>query len=99
MPGGWADSTRVLPPNWQAIRLAILERDGWRCVWESTSGRTCGAKATDVDHIVRGDDHSPGNLRSLCRWHHARKSSAEGNAARKRGTSRRTPERHPGLIG
>jgi hypothetical protein len=37
--------------------------------------------ATDVDHIVAGDDHEPSNLQALCRFHHARKSAREGASA------------------
>lgn len=92
MPGNWTGSNRAkrLPPNWQAIRRAVLERDGYRCV-------LCGSVATEVDHIQRGDDHDPHNLRSLCTPHHRAKSSKEGNTARWDGAKRK-PEQHPGLI-
>lgn len=77
----------------------MLKRDGHRCTALLEDGTRCPAKATDVDHIVRGDNHDLPNLRALCGWHHARKSSAEGNAARRRGPShRRPPEQHPGLL-
>lgn len=95
MSGGWSDSTRVLPPNWTAIRRGILERDGWRCTETMRDGTRCRDKATDVDHIARGDDHRPENLRALCRWHHARKSSREGNEAR---WKPKPKPLHPGLT-
>lgn len=100
MPGRWAGSTRraELPPDWDTvIRPRILARDGHRCTW-TTDYKRCREQASDVDH--RGDphDHSDANLRSLCGWHHDRKSSAEGNAARTRLTMRHPPERHPGLL-
>ena len=91
MPGSWKGSDRAkrLPPNWEALRRSVLERDGYRCV-------LCGAIAKDVDHIRRGDDHHPHNLQSLCRPHHKAKTAAEGNAARWAG-AKRTAEPHPGL--
>ena len=99
----WSGSTRrqKTPSNWARIRQQILERDGHRCTHVDQAGR-CGQPATDVDHIrpvSQGGTDSPANLRSLCRWHHNRKSSAEGNAARWRYRDRREPERHPGLLG
>lgn len=96
----WAGSTRraTLPPNWAAIRRIVLERDGHRCVELMRNGSRCRDKANQVDHIGDPDDHTPGNLRSLCQWHHDRKSSQQGNAARTRLTSRRPAERHPGLL-
>jgi len=99
MTGQWAGSTRrrTLPPNWPGIRAAIIRRDQGRCQWHTDSG-TCGKPATDVDHIRRGGGDHPSNLRSLCAPHHARKSSAEGNAARaeRKAQRQRTPEAHPG---
>lgn len=95
MAGGkWRDSTRrqQLPPGWAKLRQEILERDSWTCQWPG-----CGGRATDVDHIVRGPDHSSANLRALCAYHHRIKSAQEGAAARTPATSRHPIERHPGL--
>ncbi len=105
MPGQWEGSDRrdELPPGWRTIiRPRILRRDGYRCTWV-TEGERCEAQATDVDHIDRGNDHRDENLASVCAWHHGRKSSAEGLAARAararyRPTNRRPSEAHPGLI-
>jgi 5-methylcytosine-specific restriction enzyme A len=60
----------------------------------------CAQRATDVDHIGPPDNHDPDNLRGLCSWHHNRRSSRQGNAAKaKRARLRYRPERpHPGLI-
>lgn len=76
----WEGSTRAerLPSNWSAIRRRILRRDGYRC---QASG--CGARATEVDHIIPNDDHSPENLQSLCSPHHLEKTLAEAAAARR----------------
>jgi 5-methylcytosine-specific restriction enzyme A len=103
-----------LPPEWApVIRPAILERDGHQCTWiegEHEGGLTtylagtynpddrCTARATDVDHAGDRDDHRPEVLRALCSWHHDRKSSAEGNAARTRITTKRAKAKHPGLV-
>ena len=98
MPGHWAGSARrsTLPGDWGERRQRILDRDRGRCQWRE-GGTLCGEHATEVDHVRRGNDHSDANLRALCDWHHGRKSSAEGNAARVRLSNKRAPERHPGL--
>lgn len=97
----WEGSRRKQhePPGWRTqIRPRILARDGHRCTWVE-DGRRCTARAADVDHIVNvasGGTHADSNLASLCAWHHGRKSSAEGNAARVRRSARRDAEPHPG---
>lgn len=99
---GWTDSNRRgrLPANWPAIREKVLERDGRRCTWRYTDGSRCKEPATDVDHRRRGDNHSMANLRSLCGWHHDKKSAREGayEAAKQRAeiaTRFRRTEAHP----
>ena len=100
----WNTSNRRarLPKNWAAIRAAVLKRDGYRCCHVRTdTGLRCTEAATEVDHIKAGDDHSEGNLQSLCVWHHARKSSREGASARLQRPAvsrKRPPERHPGAL-
>ena len=102
---GWNGSTRreELPPDWDSIRRRVLRRDNHRCVWKDQYGRRCNASATDVDHIVRGDDHRESNLRSLCSWHHAKRTGADGGAAkaaarRQNNKKFRREEQHPGLL-
>ncbi|MCA3380176.1 MAG: HNH endonuclease [Roseomonas sp.] len=55
-------------PEWKALRLTALRRDGFQCVIAG-----CGARAVVVDHIKQreagGADALP-NLRSLCQRHH-----------------------------
>jgi 5-methylcytosine-specific restriction protein A len=95
---GWETSTRSTryPDDWALRRLRVLRRDGYRCQARDSTGAQCGDPANQCDHIVAGDDHSEDNLQALCRWHHARKSSAEGAAARKpRAKQAREPEPHP----
>ncbi|ARF59430.1 HNH endonuclease [Streptomyces gilvosporeus] len=100
MPWTGSDRRLRLPSDWPVRRLSVLKRDGFQCVAVlRDTGARCTASATDVDHIVPGDDHDLANLQALCRWHHARKSSAEGVAAKRRRVSRRRPEgRHPGDL-
>ena len=78
---------------WRRQRVVILMRDRGVC-------HVCHlAGATEVDHIVPvslGGTDDPSNLAAICSPCHAKKSSAEGNAARV--SSKRPAERHPGLI-
>lgn len=96
MPWETSDRRSRLPADWPKRRVRVLRRDGYRCQHRDDLGVPCLAPANQVDHVRHGDDHSLDNLQALCRWHHARKSSAEGNAAQPR--RRRPPEPHPGLI-
>lgn len=102
MSGQWAGSGRRyrLPPNWPALRRATFERDNWRCTTILPDGRRCREVATDCDHVIPGDDHSPHNLTSLCAPHHREKSAREGVEAKaaKAAKVRRPPEPHPGRI-
>lgn len=95
---------RRLPSDWVARRRAVLKRDGGVCQWRLDSGTVCGRPASDVDHVVRNDDDSFGNLRALCSEHHGRKTAREGAAEYWRlvGESRarfRREDKHPGLVG
>lgn len=102
----WEGSTRkeTLPKEWPALRLAVFARDGNRCVIIKANGRRCWDKATDCDHIGDREDHSMENLRSLCAWHHQRRSSSQGRRGRSKAEEpwrkllRREPEKHPGSI-
>lgn len=97
----WTTSNRKaeLPSDWSTRRMRVLRRDGYRCRARDSTGALCGHAANQVDHIQRGDDHDYDNLQALCRWHHDRKSSAEGAAARRpRATQRRESEPHPGAL-
>ncbi|MBN6777423.1 HNH endonuclease [Pseudoclavibacter alba] len=102
MPGWRHDNRQPLPKGWRATRQRILSRDNYQCTWIER-GQRCTAKATDVDHIVNrrdGGTHDDTNLRSLCRTHHARKSSAEGGRAERRRSRyrlARPEEKHPGI--
>ncbi|UFD97940.1 HNH endonuclease [Streptomyces phage Pablito] len=101
----WEGSDRRsrLPKDWSKIRLRVLRRDGGQCTALTEAGARCDSSASDVDHIVAGDDHSLGNLRSLCSYHHKIKSGQEGAAAynaKRRAIAKRfqRSEQHPGLL-
>jgi 5-methylcytosine-specific restriction protein A len=93
---GWESSNRKsrLPREWHRLRAIVLREANYQCE-VITNGIRCTNRATEVDHIIAGDDHSRDNLRAICTDHHKHKSSAEGNAARKQKYSRRI-EPHPG---
>lgn len=97
----WAGSDRKsrLPLDWGRLRRVVLERCGYRCEWRE-GRRRCRNGATDVDHIVPGDDHSLDNLQGLCHQHHLTKTGREVAAAQtKRRALRWLPkEKQPGTI-
>lgn len=98
-----SDRRQELPPDWDTRRLRIFRRDGYRCTHRDVYGERCTGPAEECDHIVPGGDHSDENLRSLCSWHHGKKSGAEGARAaylnRKRHDRKfRRTEVHPGLM-
>lgn len=83
-PLPWNGSTRRqrLPNNWPQLRAEVLHRDSFRCQWISPAFNSlCGDEATDVDHIIHGDNHHPSNLQALCAYHHRQKSGSEGGLA------------------
>ena len=102
----WEGSTRkeTLPPDWPQRRQAVFARDGNRCVVIKKDGRRCWDDASDCDHVGDRNDHRLENLRSLCSWHHQRRSSMQGGTASaqagqaRRKSILRPPEQHPGLI-
>jgi 5-methylcytosine-specific restriction enzyme A len=96
MPNGqWRDSTRRrrLPASWQAIRRECFAIYGPLCY-------LCSDFASDIDHVIPGDNHSLENLRPICKSCHTKKSSAEGGRAfqAQRPKRKRITEQHPGFI-
>lgn len=97
----WNTSNRKerLPSNWNLLRRQVLRRDEWIC---QLGYPNCQTEATDVDHIVAGDNHDLGNLQAACPRCHQKKSSREGGQAaaaaiaRRKELRRRPVERHPG---
>lgn len=100
---GWQGSDRKerLPADWPKLVRQVKNRDGWQCTKRLPSGKRCPrGRATghrlQVDHKVRGDDHSLKNLRSLCEEHHGQKSSQEGNDAQRLPPTTKRTDPHPG---
>lgn len=101
----WRGSDRRsrLPADWEKRRKRVLRRDGYRCTAYLSDGSRCAEPGNEVDHVRPGDDHDDSNLRTLCAWHHARKSAQEGAAAaaakrRKAAKKFLRTEAHPGLL-
>jgi 5-methylcytosine-specific restriction protein A len=94
----WNSSDRKsrLPSNWSSLRRRVLSRDHKVC---QLKYKDCIRKATEVDHIVAGDDHSMDNLQAVCAWCHKLKSSMEGHKAKSvlRRLRKRPVEPHPGV--
>ena len=92
------ERSKRLPSNWAALRKRVLARDGYQCRIRS---HVCSFHATEVDHIVAGDNHDLGNLQSVCSDCHKQKTSFEASSAsrRKRELKLRPRDRHPGERG
>lgn len=58
----------------------------------------CKVPGQDVDHAGAKDDHRVEALRALCRYHHRRRTAAQGHQARAELKAKRRPvPKHPGL--
>lgn len=74
---------RALPVNWQALRAAVLVRDGYLCQPCRRAGRT--APAHEVDHIINraeGGGDEERNLQAICMPCHKDKTEREKQRAR-----------------
>lgn len=93
-----SDRRHRLPDNWPQLRAQTRKRAGDRCEWVLPDGTRCPTQGTDCDHVVPGDDHTPGNLQWLCYPHHKTKTqqdNAQALALRQALRPRPTPP-HPG---
>ena len=91
----WSNQGSNMGSRWAAMRHKVLRDSGGICAHCKGDG------ACEVDHIVSrrmGGTNEYENLQALCKQCHAKKSSAEGNAAqrRRREARLRPAERHPG---
>jgi 5-methylcytosine-specific restriction enzyme A len=80
------NDARLTSPAWRRLRLAILDRDGWRC---QINGPGCTQRATTVDHVIEreagGDMWSPANLRAACAHCNGYRAAERTNQLRRRG--------------
>jgi 5-methylcytosine-specific restriction protein A len=72
-------------PQWQAVRLLVLARDGYACTRLSIKH----SRILDVDHVIEWTKRpdlafDPTNLRTLCRLHHNRKTHGKPRRRRSR---------------
>lgn len=94
--------------RWRRLRLAVLERDAWRCQVPvdasgriDPAGRPCLLPATTADHIVPralGGTDVVENLRAACEPHNRRKADrldADAGDPPTPPTRRRGPYRRP----
>ena len=89
--------TVPLPPDWRAIRAAIMRRDEGRCQWiRADTGELCGEPATDIHHTGEAGDHDPAKLIALCSFHHQRITSHQGGKAAAAKRAAQQPP-HPGM--
>jgi hypothetical protein len=91
--------TAPLPPDWEARRQQRFAIDGHRCTETMGNGKRChDTNGLECHHIGENDDHRIEMLRTVCGWHHARLTSAQANAKRRRPNTKTREERHPGLL-
>lgn len=94
----WTSTGRDLPGDWKTRTRQVKDRDGWRCTWTTDGQRCTETTRLEVDHIGNPNNHHLDNLRTLCHYHHAKRTALQAAAARKLPPRNRTPEPHPGLI-
>lgn len=101
----WANSDRRehLPANWAVLRRRRFKMDGNRCTNVNEYDERCKSPAQECDHIGDRTDHRIEMLRSLCTYHHGKKSGREGGTAsgaiKRRNVKKfKRTEKHPGLI-
>lgn len=77
----------------------MLKRCGYRCEWLD-GGLRCWERASDVDHIISGDNHALENLQGLCGTHHLKKTGREARALQLKikALGRLPDEKQPGII-
>jgi len=95
----WKGSLRAkrLPSNWGSLRKTVLLRDGHKCKLQYPG---CLGTATEVDHLLQGDDHSLTNLQAVCSDCHKVKTNKDRVVllASRRKLRYRPGDRHPGLA-
>lgn len=69
---------------WKAVRLYVLDRDGWQC---QVKGKRCIGSASEADHVVPladgGAMYDPHNLRAACKPCNGERAARRTNAIRR----------------
>ncbi len=71
--------TRLHAGRWQAVRRAVFERDGWRCVACGRAGRLECDHITPFQREPGQDPYDPNGLQTLCRSCHLAKTARENS--------------------
>lgn len=58
------------PPFWKYLREVVLKQDDWRCQVSGCPSRL-ELHIHHIQLVSNGGEHTPGNLVSLCEFHHA----------------------------
>jgi len=94
---GWKGSTRRarLPIEWDRIRRKVLKSADGLC---QIRAQGCDGLASQVDHVVAGDDHRLGNLQATCGPCHVKKTNFENKQrlTKKMALKKRPTDSHPG---
>lgn len=93
-----------LPRWWPVTQRRIIARDPVckcpGCIKCSMMHKWCRRASTDADHVGDPTDHRDRNLRGLCSPCHDKRSSEQGNEAKRPPLGRfgQPPEAHPGSL-
>ena len=68
---------RLHARRWDAVRRAVFERDGWRCVSCGRAGRLEVDHVTPLQRKPEQDPYDMNGLQSLCRACHIEKTRRE----------------------
>ena len=63
--------------RWAAVRRAVFERDGWRCVICDRAGRLECHHVNPLEREPGQDPYNPNGLQTLCRACHLAKTADE----------------------
>ena len=69
--------THLNARRWAAVRRAVFERDGWRCVECGKAGRLEVDHVTPMQREPGQDPFNPNGLQTLCRECHIEKTRRE----------------------
>ena len=69
--------THVNARRWAAVRRAVFERDGWRCVECRRGGRLEADHITPMQREPGQDPYDINGLQALCRSCHIEKTARE----------------------